>query len=421
MNLTFFFPYKEVSGVPVLFRRMAETLSARHGLRTTVVDYADGYMAKSVRPEFGVRVRVFEKGVSFPVDDDTILVMQSLLPSTIRPELRIAPSTRILFWTLHPQNLIQNVIPLRRIRDYQARSAAFHHAAMNTVLFGVRNRLRRMVSLMADKKSIFFMDGSTLRFTEERLGACIEDPIFMPVPANDALVDGRQRGQKSLLDKTLSVAWVGRLCDFKIWILMHTIQRIADYARQKNIRVIFHIIGDGPEARRLDRLHLSGHSVTLVRPGVIAGEDLNDYLLKHVDILFAMGASALEGARLGIPTVLLDASYGPLSKPYRFKWLTESDKYSLGEMISDSHFEAGCDSMAAIIEDAERRYDEISQATQAYYAKHHSIDSVCHKFNDRIEQVEFRYRDFEPDILKRGVVRKSYEFVRDRLAGNGAH
>ena len=34
-------------------------------------------------------------------------------------------------------------------------------------------------------------------------------------------------------------------------------------------------------------------------------DSLNRFLLNETDILFAMGTSALEGAKLGVPTVLL--------------------------------------------------------------------------------------------------------------------
>ena len=37
--------------------------------------------------------------------------------------------------------------------------------------------------------------------------------------------------------------------------------------------------------------------------------DTKIFLIKNVDLVMAMGTSALDGANLSIPTVLLDASY----------------------------------------------------------------------------------------------------------------
>jgi len=45
-KLFFCFPYRGVGGVPLLFLRIAEELSARSKAETYLVDYSDGFMAK---------------------------------------------------------------------------------------------------------------------------------------------------------------------------------------------------------------------------------------------------------------------------------------------------------------------------------------------------------------------------------------
>ena len=60
--------------------------------------------------------------------------------------------------------------------------------------------------------------------------------------------------------------------------------------------------------------------------------NLDEILLEH-DVVFAMGTSALEAAKLGIPSVLMDASYYEFPKDYRYRWLFESEEYVLGYML----------------------------------------------------------------------------------------
>ena len=49
-KIIFFFPYYQVSGVPVLFIRFAKALSKK-GRKILIVDFEDGYMHKKLKRE----------------------------------------------------------------------------------------------------------------------------------------------------------------------------------------------------------------------------------------------------------------------------------------------------------------------------------------------------------------------------------
>ena len=83
--------------------------------------------------------------------------------------------------------------------------------------------------------------------------------------------------------------------------------------------------------------------------GKIVGEKLESFLCDQIDVVAAMGTAALDAARLGLPTILLDAAYGRVTGDYRFKWLFETKHYSLGDVVNESHFEKGNDSLARIM------------------------------------------------------------------------
>src|SRR5205823_7718665 len=122
----------------------------------------------------------------------------------------------------------------------------------------------------------------------------------------------------------VNVAWLGRLSDFKVHILLYTMQRLARWAEHSGVTVDMHVIGDGPDATLIRNSSVDHPRFRRTFTGSLTGRDLQRYLIERVDLLVAMGTSALEGARLGIPTILLDIAYGRVKEGYEYKWLFES-------------------------------------------------------------------------------------------------
>jgi hypothetical protein len=406
--VTFFFPYYDISGVPMLFARLARHLAA-HGTPVDVIDFCEGYMARTLRGVPGVRLRGFAEGTSMAISANTLLVMQSILPATIRPELEPDAATRVLFWTLHPMNLVQSLVPLDAVRHLQSRYAWFHRAFGRTLLHRLTRQLRAMVETMHAKRAIAFMDGETLDATCQRLELTISDPLFLPVACpvpGQNRCEGRQRGGP------LGMAWLGRLSDFKIHILLRTLEQASRHAARTRLPIVFHIIGDGPEEGRIAAARYEHEWFTVVRAGVVAGEKLDQYLVANVDLLAAMGTSALEGARLGVPTMLLDVSYGAVPASYRFGWLHDSDRSTLGRLIDGRMLEPGNDSLARIIESVRNNPAPLSAAAYRYCREQHSLDAVGKRFLDAAAGASFRWADIDPALRRKGMIRSTYEQLR---------
>ena len=102
-SVTFFFPYYDVSGVPVLFLNLAEFIAANHNYQVYIVDYKNGYMARNRNKNSKVKLIEFENGNRLYISN-TILVMQSILPYAIRPELMISKSTKVFCKQCHCLN-----------------------------------------------------------------------------------------------------------------------------------------------------------------------------------------------------------------------------------------------------------------------------------------------------------------------------
>lgn len=418
-SVTFFFPYRDVSGVPVVFARMAAHLASVHGVPIRVIDYADGYMARTLRDTAGVTIEVFQDAIPFAVRHGTVLVMQGAVPSTIRSELRIDPNTRIFFWTLHPLNWIQTLLPTPWGRDQQARHPNGNLWAMSLLLPGLRRRMATLLRALADSGALAFMDGSTFDSTCQRLGVTLPTPTYLPVPVDVPPTYTVRRPLAA--GAPVDVVWLGRLADFKVHVLIHTIERLARVATV-DAPVELTVIGDGPLAGAVDiAVTRHAHGAFVVhRVGTLEGDALA-VRLRAADLLIAMGASALEGARFGVPTLLADPAYGPIARDYRFDWLADADRYSLGRLVTDASYETGNASLEHALALVRRDPDTPGRRTHEYCRSHFDLTVVAGDFLDMTSRSTFTFGRVDRTLLRKAFVRRIYERARAaRVARNAS-
>ena len=108
----------------------------------------------------------------------------------------------------------------------------------------------------------------------------------------------------------INIAILGRIVPDKVHAINNVINQANNYKTDK--KIIFHIIGDGVAKDKIKTKHSKKFEVRLC--GVIKEDELDDYLLKNIDVLFAMGTSVLNGAALGIPSYIIPTE----NKPFNF-------------------------------------------------------------------------------------------------------
>ena len=231
LKICFYFPYHEVSGVPVLFFRMANELAILNKfIHIYVIDYSDGAIARNLIINRNITLLPFTDGIPISPPEDAILVMQSILPYSIRPELKILPDTKLVFWNLHPDNLVPSLIPLPYLRNFQNTNFKLYSLLAKTLYPALIRNLREFTEQAVTKKALWFMDQSNLDKTLKYLFTNISDVDFVPVPAlGSKLIKANDFQGKEVLNFT----WVGRLCDFKSHILMYTIKKLNSLACEK--------------------------------------------------------------------------------------------------------------------------------------------------------------------------------------------
>lgn len=404
--LTFFFPYRAPSGVASLFARLAREIVTR-GRPVRLIDYPDGAMARLAGAGNGIELVPFARESRIDIGPADTLVLQAEMPWKWRRQLCVHPGTKLIEWQMHAHNLVPPLFPLGGMRS--ATIPGESGIAGRLLRESRRRIVREFVHLAVRKRSLFFQDRPGLAATENFLGGTIPVPILLPVPV--AVPAAPPRVDRIVRD-AWHVAWVGRLYDFKIHILLHTLRQFQRLARAEGRRVVFHLVGNGPEEGRLARLDVGADAVRIVRHGDLSGAQLEELLRTRVDLMTAMGTAALEGAALGLPTILLDPALAAVPADYRFRWLFEADGFEVGHFITAADCAPGRDSLAEIMGAMEADYPGLARRCHAYVRAHHALEVVTDRFLALEREAGLRFGDVPARLWRKSVVRRVYERLR---------
>jgi hypothetical protein len=400
-NLIFCFPYRGVGGVSLLFLRMAEYLVSRVDFNIFCIDYEDGFISKNLS-NHDITMIFYSDDKMVTVPEDSMLIFQTMTPWTIFPNIKILDGCKLFFWNCHPYNLVPHIpIFSQSIKKNAYLNKIILKAFFPTYWLKCKNFLK----LLIDNNAIAFMDSSNKDNTQ-LFYFPIPNKGFLPIPSEVI----KPRKNYNCKDPC-HLLWVGRIVDFKYYILIHTLRKVDNYAKlQGKDNIVFTIVGGGDFLARLKEncLELSHIKVDFIE--FMSPQHLNVFMREKVDLVFAMGTSALDAARLGIPTVLLDIAYSPITEGYSFKFLFEGDGASLGAIIKPKiSFSRRSSSVRKNIDNIFVRllddYEGIAVKTRKYYVENHSIKKVSDNFLKRIQCSSLLYGDLRrSNCLSRGLV-----------------
>ncbi len=407
-KLFFCFPYRGVGGVSLLFLRIAEELSARSEAETYLVDYADGFMAKH-RKEGLSHFIEYREDIKVHIPNDAVAVFQSMTPWSIFPALKLSPQTRVLFWNCHPFNLVPTLPGLRRQMQH---NATFGRIILATALRSYRDKMLRLVSLLLSCRALVFMDQSNVTTTERYLGLAIPAPVYLPIPAQTP-VRFKTAPSRNFQLEGLRVAWIGRLVDFKYHILKKALEELNRLQPELDLPIEVTIVGSGDYVKKLHKDVLTMNLIGVHFINNIAPHLLDDFLLGEVDILMAMGTSALEGAKLGTPTLLLDIAYGKVPSGYLFQWLHERKGFSLGDVLGTEHIVPSNNSLANRLGEALADYMGVSASAAEHFKNFHALPTVAEKLLTFARETTCTYGDLtSAQFVERGLMYSIFNKIR---------
>lgn len=411
MKLTFYFPYREVSGVPVLFSNIINKIKDENFInKIYIIDYIDGALNLLTENSEKIKRLYFEDGITISPPKDAILIMQSINPYSIRPELNIQSNTKLFFWNLHPNNLVPNIFPTNFFIKIQNKH--FNYYKILVKIFA-SNRLKKnqiFLDYCVKYDAIRFMDSSNLNFTNKHLFRNINKVKYLPVPIR--ISNCQFNKYKFLKEDKINMCWVGRLCDFKIHILVYTIKEIEKYTIKNKKHITFYVIGDGNFNSYLRDLNITSKYLKIVQKGILNPKKLEKFLQNKIDVAAAMGTSALECSKLKIPTLLLDYSYNKINKDYFFKWIFERQNFDLGHNIENDDYVTNNNSLEIKLNNLVNNYNQISTRTFNYTLNNHSIENVSKDFIIAVKSTSLTYGHFNKKVFRKNFLRKTYENIK---------
>ena len=130
------------------------------------------------------------------------------------PKFKNTPEAKVVFWNCHPFNLVPT---MPGIRSFMQANVLFGSYILKTILRSYKKTIIKFISYLNKTNALFFMDYTNLKTTEEYLNILIDSPIFLPIPLKK--ISSKESHQPNKTNKKIRFAWIGRLVDFKFYIL----------------------------------------------------------------------------------------------------------------------------------------------------------------------------------------------------------
>jgi len=298
-SFLFYLPSRIIGGYEFLFIRLAAFLSDKMGFEVYYVDYNDGFARTQLANTKIKFINYTEQNMLIDLDCPINLIA----PITMSYEIPVLKSlgSKLIFWCAHPKSI-----------EWLSYRSGLKDSALNDFLLKLSN-----------SASICFMDWACWNNTKNTSPIKFKE-IYVPVFANET-------GYPPIKDihnlsDEINIGWLGRLDEDKIFSLINLIDNLYNLQTEKKKNI--HIIGDG-NAKHLINTKKYSDKLNLIFASTLINDKLQQYLLSKIDILFAMGISALEAASLQIPSVVVFLS-DESTDSTDFLWLFDSQKYTLG-------------------------------------------------------------------------------------------
>ncbi|MGN0768032.1 MAG: hypothetical protein ACI4M8_01625 [Christensenellales bacterium] len=269
-----------------------------------------------------------------------------------------------------------------------------------------------LLKLLSEHHACSFMDSSNY-IAANRLSKVNFEPIYVPVTLSDNLSANVQPEPKS--ETAIRIGWLGRLDRDKIFSVLNVADNLLDLTQDKPIE--FHIIGDG-NSKNLIKFSEYTPKIKFIFTSYLYGEERNTYIRENIDIMVAMGISAIDSAVLRIPTVI------PVVSPVRFNddkytYVHDVKGFSLGWDLKDFK-QSGCKAIGLeqVVDDVYKygRKECIGKEDRDFVTKEFAIAKGAEMFIEAIGKTTLTVEDcLKCSIVNKQMRRRAiYQLIRKR-------
>ncbi len=359
-KVVFYFPWREVSGGPYYFTRLANQLAQDPAYDVYYADYHNS-LSESMLLDNIKRIYVTQHDYNLRLPDIYTLVMPIYWARWIRP---MHPQCKILFANWHNE-----CIP-----------------ALKNIWQIDNSQADVFLNLVHRTQSVFFCDYS--HWMAQNRPNIVFEKKFVPI-----VVPAKNRAAKTTLtiEGQMSLGILSRLSEDKVWSVINLLDNFQNI--KTPLKKALYIVGDGPEKKLIKPEKYK--DIDIVFKGVMTGDTLDEFLSSSVDVLFAMGTAALDGAALKLPTVIMPHGMDPIYCD-RYVYLQNTVGYCLG-WYEDQIDELGLKTMplVQVINAVHGGHKTaLGQAAYKYYKANHTIEvSVAH-LKKALQETTLNYNSF---------------------------
>lgn len=414
-NITFFYPARKVGGAEFLFIRLAKHISQNCGLDVYVIDYEDGFLRSQII-EKDVHFIDYEEGKLIHIDHPTHLITPVSCLCRVKNELLLNEKSIILLWVLHPYNFL-SLFPF--ISRYQSLRVELIKLINKFLFFEDQSRIKSAIRYLERTHALYFMDSACFTFNQYLFDLNGEEVRYLPITN----LDKTPQARSGIVNQNqMNIGWLGRISDEKAYSLLNVIENADAYSARYGKKIVFHIIGEGPKENLIKGYRKKSENLEILFLGTKLSEELDRYLANCIDVLFAMGTSCFEGAQLKLPTVLVGASFQRIKRDYKYKWLCNTEGYSLGGYANKENNPYSFEEIMNEIY-VRNKKGIIGEENYRYYVDNHSITKVSEMLMDYLEKDTGTLGDLDKEttIFKNSFILKVYLWgvrIKDKIKGS---
>ena len=389
----FLFSFKQVGGVPTLFFNLADyfnkinipfcLISSEKSAIYTM--FKEKYFDCLYLNYDTLSTDIIAKEIS---DKDTIIATywDQKLPlfSNINPKL--------IFWNVFPTSIYDSNVIWGRI---------YMHF-----------RNKRLLKTMLENGGLYFMDDTPLEWMQKYGYYNIPEQLLLQIPVQPI---NYLYQTKNIENDKLAITYIGRA---EIWKLFPLIKIIEDLSNIKHSFKLNIISDDISKTKKFIRLNSKiANNIEFTYSENVANNIIDKHLLSYSDLNIGMGTACIEGAKVGIPSLLIDASYIRMSNNYKYIWIYETKHYKLGTFYNSTTEYNGIN-MSDIIEKiymVKNYLQTESNACYSYVNEFHNINTVGQKTTNAIDNCQLHVNDVTNKVFLYSKVFRLKNYVKSKF------
>lgn len=389
-------------GANLLMGRAAMHLSRQHGIGLHLVDVQGGAVWRLWKKEgLEFTFQAYERGHGLDVEDCDAVLLALLSAKLIGCRFRIRAATKLILWCTAPQDPFK-FLPWSLLAN--SWSWGLRGVVSSIISPSHKRRIADFLREASARGGLYFMDQHNFEVNQLIFGQGMV-PAVLPICTAAPMRPPRQGPPAKK-----SAYWVGRVADFKTQSLIASARAIMAHGRAEEVVVI----GDGADIEKA-RAELAGLPVRWL--GAMSVEQLEQEIYANAWFVFGHATSLLEAAKFGIPSLLVDGTYGKLRpEDLKVEWLSRCQPGYVGAIVRP-HETSGRAVVDCLME-ITPSYGEISEACFARWKQTHSPDVISKNLISAFDSCDYTVGDYVRSGASRpGIMGGLLEVVKQRIFG----